>query len=205
MEKESTAVFFLDILLKDGEPDGLELGRLLREKYPSSKLIFLTSEANLAFRTYEYQLEATDYIIKDPADMLESGNARLQERIGGVLRTIAEQTQLRARAEKLRIQAGNRYIYISPEEVEYVNAVKETHQVEIFLNERKVTAGLSLTELKTMLGEEFWYCNRSCIVNIHKIRELDRKERFLWLESGSRCEVAYREMNKFRKLMGNSR
>lgn len=206
MEEERRAVFFLDILLQAEEMDGLELARILRRRYPASELVFLTSEVNLAFKTYEYQLETLDYIVKRPEDMMESGNEKVRERIAGILRRVMEKEKRGTGTEKeIRFRAGNRYIAVRTGEIQCINAVKGAHYLEIFLENRRLTAGIALSEIKEMLGEGFWYCNKSCIVNMRMIREVDLKERFLWMKNGVRCEIANRELKKFREFMKESR
>ena len=50
------------------------------------------------------------------------------------------------------------------------------------------------------LGEEFIYVNKSCIVQKRKIREIDKKNYYVFMPGGLQVEVSYREM---RKLLRN--
>lgn len=58
-------IFIVDIDLGDGMT-GLELGRVLRKKYPNRGLIFLTSHGEFALESYE--IEADQYILKTQMD-----------------------------------------------------------------------------------------------------------------------------------------
>lgn len=194
------SVFFLDICFEEGSMDGLELAKKLRIRYPDAELIFLTSEAGIAYKTYEYQLSALDYIVKDPSDLLGKGT-EFEKRVSNVFtRIIEKERRMDRKSPVVSLQIGNHYCCIHMDDICYVNAVKERHRIEIILKDRKLTAGISLSELKGQLGEEFWYCNKSCIVNTSKIQEVDARERILRLKDGKTCEIAFREIKKFKGL-----
>lgn len=59
----SRSVYFLDVDLRDGEWDGFTLGRELRRRDPHGTLIYITSYGDLAWKTFQYHLEAFDYIV----------------------------------------------------------------------------------------------------------------------------------------------
>ena len=63
---ERHGIYFLDVELKDGEWDGFRLGQELRRRDPHGTLVYITSYGDLAWRTFQYHLEAFDYIIKVP-------------------------------------------------------------------------------------------------------------------------------------------
>ena len=69
----SRSVYFLDVDLRDGEWDGFRLGRELRRRDPHATLVYITSYGDLAWRTFQYHLEAFDYI--------EIGRASCRERV----------------------------------------------------------------------------------------------------------------------------
>ena len=76
-----------DILeLKDEAWDGFSLGQELRRRDPHGTLIYITGYGDLAWKTFQYHLEAFDYIVKDKeqtgpfaARCLEAVHARLQD------------------------------------------------------------------------------------------------------------------------------
>ena len=65
----SRSVYFLDVDLRDGEWDGFRLGRELRRRDPHATLVYITSYGDLAWRTFQYHLEAFDYIVKEGDQM----------------------------------------------------------------------------------------------------------------------------------------
>lgn len=103
------AVFFLDICFEENSMDGLELAKKLRIRYPDAELIFLTSEAGIAYKTYEYQLNALDYIVKDPSDLLGQGT-EFEKRVSKIFtRIIEKEERLDRRSPAVSLQIGNHY------------------------------------------------------------------------------------------------
>lgn len=60
---ENTGLFFLDIDLKS-DINGLELAQRIRKIQPRCFIIFITSHSEMSFLTFQYKLEALDFIIK---------------------------------------------------------------------------------------------------------------------------------------------
>ena len=85
-ENEKRGIYFLDVELKDGEWDGFRLGQELRRRDPHGTLVYITGYGDLAWRTFQYHLEAFDYIVKEGdqtgpaiARCLEAVHARLMD------------------------------------------------------------------------------------------------------------------------------
>ena len=54
---------------------GFRLGRELRRRDPRGTLVYITSYEDLAWRTFQYHLEAFDYIVKGPEPHLLNKHA----------------------------------------------------------------------------------------------------------------------------------
>ena len=78
-ENEKRGIYFLDVELKDGEWDGFRLGQELRRRDPHGTLVYITSYGDLAWRTFQYHLEAFDYIVKEPEQIGPSASQCLSE------------------------------------------------------------------------------------------------------------------------------
>lgn len=78
-ENEKRGIYFLDVELKDREWDGFRLGQELRWRDPYSTLVYITSYGDLAWRTFQYHLEAFDYIVKEPEQIGPSAAQCLAE------------------------------------------------------------------------------------------------------------------------------
>ena len=70
--KQRQNLYFLDVELKDPEYDGFLLGQEIRLADPEGIIVYITSFRDLAYKTFQYHVEAFDYIIKDQPDKLSS-------------------------------------------------------------------------------------------------------------------------------------
>ena len=66
-KSENTGVFFLDICLQS-EMTGLILAQELRKIQPRCFIIFITSHSEMSILTFQYKVEALDFIIKDSSE-----------------------------------------------------------------------------------------------------------------------------------------
>ena len=74
-KSENTGVFFLDICLQS-EMTGLILAQELRKIQPRCFIIFITSHSEMSILTFQYKVEALDFIIKDSSENIRK---RIQE------------------------------------------------------------------------------------------------------------------------------
>lgn len=65
-----TGLYFLDIQL-NSDINGLELARQIRLLDPSGYIIFLTTHSEMMALTFQYHVEALDFITKDDPKLLE--------------------------------------------------------------------------------------------------------------------------------------
>ena len=71
LTRENTGVFFLDIDLKS-DIDGLALAQRIRQIQPRCFIIFITSHTEMSFLTFQYKVEALDFIIKDTTEHIKA-------------------------------------------------------------------------------------------------------------------------------------
>lgn len=189
----NTALFFLDVELKGYEIDGFGLARKLKKQNKEMYVVFLTSQEDLAFRAFEYQLEPLDYIIKKPEYFLSD---RLGKEVKARMEHIFERIELFRQKKKnnISISAGSRIVEVNKDDILFIQAVKGSHQIEIYLPYKKLTMRQSLKNISGLLDESFVFISKSCIVQKNKIQEVDRKERRVLLEGGYDLEVSYREI-----------
>lgn len=187
-------LFLLDVQLKGSDMDGFDLAREIRKSWPHSHLVFLTSREELAYEVFERGLNVLDYIVKQPAFFLrQKMDEQLKMRMDRIFEKIEKKEDER-KTSKILVECGSRMIEITMENILYVQAIKTERQIEVCCENQKLLLRQSLRILYEKLGEGFLYANKSCIVQKSKIREIDRKNRYLILQNGERIEVSFREM-----------
>lgn len=195
------AVFFIDVQLDGYDMDGFDLARRLKWLSNKYAVVFLTSSDHLAYKIFEYNLEVLDYVVKEPEYFQQNGlNECLRKRLDRIFEKLNNLCDKRNKATIILV-SGGKVTNIIIEDIIYIQSVAGKHQTEVYLDNRVITVRQSMKSIYEQLNEDFVYVNKSCIVNRYKIRELDKKERFLYLESDYRVEVSYRELNDIAKLM----
>lgn len=98
--------------------------------------------------------------------------------------------------ETIIIECGSRRIEVLKENIIYIQALKGRYSVEIVASDRRIITNMSLKSMEKRLGDQYIWINKSCLVSKKKMKELDKKTRFLTLENGEVCEVSFRKMNE---------
>lgn len=193
---ESPALFFVDVQLDGYVMDGFQLAREIKKNVKDSYIVFLTSCNELAYKAFEYELEAVEYIVKQPQDFLaDKISARIERRMDRIFQRIDESRSIDTRPV-VRVESGSRMMDIPIEDIVMVQAIKSTHQIDIYTTSQKIRIKETLKNMFEKLGEEFIYVNKSCFVQKRKIREIDKKNHYAFMPGGLQVEVSYREMRK---------
>ena len=159
-------VYFLDVDLKDGAWDGFTLGRELRRRDPHGTLVYITSYGDLAWKTFQYHLEAFDYIVKEGeqtgpavARCLEAVHARLLDE----RRDPAEMFSLRTR-------------HIPLADILFFETAPKAHHVYLHTADSRLDFVGSLNELERELGGRFVRVHRAYLAAWDKIETVEGKE-----------------------------
>lgn len=193
--RNEKSLFVIDIQLNDSSMDGIDLARELKKLSDKFYFAFLTSEWALAYKTFEYQLGVLDYIVKEPSMFIEK---KMESEVMGRFERIFKELEKGGRKleETIIIECGSRRIEILKENIIYVQALKGRHSIEVVASDRRIITNMSLKSMEEKLGNQYIWINKSCLVSKKKMKELDKKTRFLTLENGEVCEVSFRKMNE---------
>lgn len=173
-------IYFLDVDLKDPSWDGFLLGQELRRRDPHGTLVYITSFGDLASRTFQYHLEAFDYIIKDK-DQLEASIGRCLEEI--YRRLLAEQQDP---AQVFTVRTGDTLRHIPLDDILFFETAPKSHHVILHTPTSRLDFLGSLNEIETEIGEGFFRTHRAYLVALNKIEEIDLKHNRL-LVGGREC------------------
>ncbi len=162
-------VYFLDVDLKDGAWDGFTLGRELRRRDPHGTLVYITSYGDLAWKTFQYHLEAFDYIVKegeqtgsDAAQCLEAVHARLLD-------------ERHDPAEVFSLRTGDETRHVPLAKYEYEDAATKDKHEFLDASDRRLDFVGSLNDLERELGGRFVRVHRAYLAAWDKIETVDGK------------------------------
>ena len=190
-------IYLLDVELKDGQWDGFLLGRELRRRDPRGTLIYITSYGDLAWKTFQYHLEAFDYIVKEQeqtgpaaARCLEAVHTRLLDE----RRDPAEVFSLRTRDETRHIPLAD---------ILFFETAPKAHHVFLHTADCRIDFVGSLNELEAELGGRFVRLHRAYLAAWDKIEAVDWRENKVRV-GGRTCLLSRAGRAELKKKLGGS-
>lgn len=182
---EVKGIYFLDVDLKD-EINGIQLAAKIRKKDPDGFIIFITTHGELSYLTFNYKVEALDYIMKD--DYLNVSN-----KIRECLIYINEKIQLKSKERKnFLVKINDRSISIDFDKIIFFETTSRLHRIKLHATNRTVTFYGSMKDVLGKLDNRFIQCHRSYIINKNYIKEINNKDRIITMENDQECLVSTR-------------
>ena len=194
-EDEKRGIYFLDVELRDGSWDGFRLGMELRRRDPHCTLVYVTSYGDLAWRTFQYHLEAFDYIVKEPSQIGPSASRCLEEIH---LRLLAER---RDPAETFTLRTGETVRHVPIRDILFFETAFRPHHVFLHTSNSRMDFLGNLNGLELQFGNRFIRAHRAYLVAADKIERVDLKHNRLWV-GGRECLLSRTGKAALRKKMG---
>ncbi|ADL50887.1 LytR/AlgR family response regulator transcription factor [Clostridium cellulovorans] len=192
-EIEGNFIAFLDIDLKQNI-NGIKLGQYIREKWPNCFLVFITSHSEMSYLTFEYKLEALDFIIKDNV-------AQMRGRIEAVLMKAVERSVAKNHKQILSVETDEAMINIPFEEIVFFETATASHKIRIHAKDRQIEFYGTLSAVLEKLDSNFLRCHKSFVVNKSHIKEIDKINRRIFLDNGEECFVSFRYLREVIKSL----
>lgn len=163
-------IYFLDVELKDAEYDGFILGKEIRKTDPNGTLIYITSYQNLAYRTFQYHLEAFDYIVKDPLKQKESISRCLES----LQARLHDETKSGV-TDRYTVKIGDVFKHVLLQDIICFETSSKSHHVILHTHSSRMDFVGNLNDIEKRLGDAFIRTHRSYLVAADKIAEIDFK------------------------------
>ena len=186
------AIYFLDIDFP-GKMSGLELAQKLRQYDPRGFIVFITAHNDLAFETFRLRLEALDYIVKGDRSSMTS---RVQQCLESIRERMEAQRPGQGNYCTVKILDTVRHIPVS--NILYFEAVGLRHTLQLHLDDELLEFNSSLDHFAAQLGEGFWRCHRSFLVNRERIRAVHLKEQLVELDNGETCLLSRKAKSEYK-------
>ncbi|TGY95668.1 response regulator transcription factor [Petralouisia muris] len=188
---QNTGIYFLDIDL-NSDMNGMKLAQQIRLYDPRGFIIFITAHSELSYMTFQYRVEAMDFVLKDnPAE----AKVKIRECLLNAMERYTLQTN---KTHKVyTTQVGGRKISIDYEDIFFFETSSNIHKVILHAKDRQIEFSSSIKELTSTLGDNFVRCHRSFLVNRNNIKEVDAKNRIIYFTNGETCLMSTRMMKGF--------
>ncbi len=154
-------LLIMDIILPDGQPNGIELAREVRKFNKDVAIMFITKTAQFAIDGYE--VDAVDYVLKPVA--YEDFSLKMKK------------------AMRYILLHGEKYILLNHKEGSLRMSESEIYYIEVMLHYLIVhtvkgdfTVRGSIKDMQGKLSASFCRCANSYIVNLRHVEAVTRNE-----------------------------
>ena len=188
---QNTGIYFLDIDLKC-DMNGMKLAQQIRLYDPRCFIIFVTSHSELSYMTFQYRVEAMDFVLKDnPAE----AKVKIRECLLNALERYTLQTNKTHKVYTIEI--GDRRISVDYNDILFFETSSNIHKVILHAKDRHIEFSSTIKDIEKMLDDTFIRCHRSFLVNKNNIQEIDTKNRIIYFINGETCLMSTRMMKSF--------
>jgi len=184
-QDKNPALFFLDIGLQ-AEINGIELARQIREQAaPNRKvfIVFLTVHTEMALMTFQYQVEALDFIAKDSPD-------NVKKKIAACIRTALKRQVGISRTKTVQISVDKKALMLDMDEIIYIETTHVRHKLRLHTKNRAIEFNAELKQMEAQLDDRFIRPHKSYIINKDKIAAVDKREKVVTMITGSTCPIS---------------
>lgn len=187
---QNTGIYFLDIDL-NSSMNGMKLAQQIRLHDPRGFIIFITAHSELSYMTFQYRVEAMDFVLKDnPAEV----KVKLRECLLNAMERHTLQTNKTHKVYNLEV--GGRKINVDYEDILFFETSSNIHKVILHAKDRQIEFPSALKELASVLDGNFVRCHRAFLVNKNNIKEVDTKNRIIHFANGETCLMSTRMMKE---------
>lgn len=190
-----SGLYFLDIEL-NSDMDGFCLAEKIRQKDPRGYIVFITTHSELSYIPFERHVEAMDYILKNYPDQLPSRMIKCMKRALELYSSPQNDTP-----KTLSLKIGSRYVYVPVQDIYCIRASENEHKLLLLTDYSVYEFYDTLQNILTRLYSSFYLCHKSCIVNLHYVREIDKSTYTLHLKNGQSCPLSVRNYFAVKKLL----
>lgn len=191
-------LFFLDIDLHS-DMDGLVLAQKIRKQEPRCFIIFITSHSEMSFMTFQYKVEALDFIIKDTPELIKS-------KIHECLLNVMEKYRFSCNKimKTFSITLGDHITTVELDKILYFETTSNIHRIVLQAENRRIEFTSQLKEVEKQLDYRFYRCHRSCIINRDQIQEVDFANYTIHMKNGHICPLSVRMKKGLKKMLSQS-
>lgn len=175
--KLNKSLYFLDIDLQT-DINGIELAAKIRKRDITSKIVFITTHAELVFLTFKYQVEALDFILKDFPD---------EGRITKAIDHCNEQFKIKEsdNEDYYQIKTVDHIRSIKVKDILFFESSSVPHKVIVHLQNGQFEFYSTIKEIAHD-NKAFYRCYKSYVVNTNNIEAINRHTREITMVNGEK-------------------
>ena len=177
-------IYFLDVDLNE-KINGIELAKMIREYDQQGYIIFITSHSELTLLTFKFKVQAMDYILKFDLDNLRKS----------IRECIAEANKdyynsYIKKSNSILINIGSRSEKFNTDDIIFFETTEIDHKLRIHTVTGQTEFYGSIKEIEAALDSNFYKIHRSYLININKVKSIDKKNQVVSMINNETCIVA---------------
>lgn len=182
---DNNDIYFLDVDLNN-KINGFKLAENIRKTDSLGYIIFVTTHSELTYLTFKYRVEAMDYILKDNVN-------EIHHRIDQCLEDIYKRYNSEESNRKtLTLNLDDRIVKISLNDIVFIETSTNSHKIIIHEKNKSTEIFTTLKDIAEKLDERFYRCHRAYIINKEKIKEINKVDRIVYMDTGAQCLASFR-------------
>lgn len=192
----NSAIFLLDIELTGSEYSGIDVAEIIRKNFPLAEIIFITSHSESALTIITHKIEPFDLISKVSMD---TDFKRLRS---DIIQINKQMNNRKLHIDKLFSYSINGQVYSVPiNNLIYIETIP-TNSGNLKLHTKSEIAIFhnTLNNLEKKYKMLF-RCHKSFLINPEHLIRFNSKERYIYMDDGSRLEVSFRKISELRKFL----
>ena len=206
--KENDRVFglyFLDLDL-GCDINGIGLAEKIKTYDPWGIIVFITSDGDSHRLTFQFMIEAMDYIVKGELNIeericecLNKANAKLTGKEAALLDKFVIKINKNASGFMgIRKLNKDSIISIDSRKIMYFETSAEVkHSIVMYTSDGSLEFRGSLSHIEKQLDKKrFYRCQRNIIVNIENIVAVDSEQLSALFQNGMEIEISHKQIHK---------
>ncbi len=180
---EERAIYFLDIYLVN-DMHGIELGKQVRNIDPTAFIIFVTTHSEVTAMVFEYKVAAMDYILKDDKIKMKS---RIEECLKHASNLYFNESKFN---RIITVKTSHKILNLRVEDILFLETSEKAHKIRVHEMNSQKEFYATLKEIEEQLGDDFYRCHKSFIVNVKKIKEINKTLGCAIMANGEQCYIS---------------
>lgn len=188
-DNKGMGIYFLDLNLNN-EINGFELAKQIRKYDKIGFIVFVTSYTDATQLTFTYQLEAMDCIDKN-------GIQGMTRSIKNCLTEINNRIFVKnyQSTKHLIMKNNDRIIKIDLSQIIYIETTKKNY-ILIHCESSEVEIPGSINKIECSLDDRFYKCDRYCLINRKKVKEIDDENKIIYFINGDNYAILTKKNKK---------
>ena len=186
---QQNAIYILDVNLQH-QMNGIALAAKIREYDIQGKIIFVTTHIELSYLSFQYKVEAMDYITKNSN---EEVTEKLKECLGIAYKRYRDSS---FKKECFQVKTGDEVRNIPYEDIMFFESSHVPHKLVMHTKNSYIEFYGSLSEVADA-NPHFYRCHQSYVVNTMNVKSINKTKREVEMSNG---ELAFVTARKVREL-----